>query len=91
MRKLFRVGPVLMLVPTLLWATAWYLILHDENDSWYIVWPLVGSLAIVLVWHVALIIFEKNRLAYLAYAMAHIPVFLVTYELALIFATHFPL
>jgi hypothetical protein len=80
-----------MLVPTLLWATAWYLILRDENDSWYIVWPLGGFLVIVLVWHVALLIFEKNRLAYLAYALGHIPVFLVTYELALIFATHFPL
>jgi hypothetical protein len=91
MRKLFRVGPVLMLVPTLLWAIAWYLILNGEDESWYIRWPLVGFLALVLVWHVALLIFEKRRLAYLAYALAHIPVFLVTYEFSLIFATHFPL
>jgi hypothetical protein len=91
MRTLFRVGPVVLLVPTLLWATAWNLLLHDENDSWYIVWPLIGFLAIVLAWHVALLIFEKNRRAYLAYALVHVPVFCVAYEFALIFATRFPL
>jgi hypothetical protein len=91
MRKVFRIGPVLMLVPTISWATAWYLILRDENDSWYIVWPLIAFLIIALVWHVALLIFEQKRLAYFAYALVHVPVFLVTYELALIFGTHFPL
>jgi len=91
MRRLFRVGPALMLFPTLLWAAAWNLILHDENSSWYIVWPLVSFLAMALIWHVALIVFEKNRLAYFAYALVHIPVFWVAYVFAMIFATHFPL
>jgi hypothetical protein len=80
-----------MLIPTLAWATAWYLVLRDENDSWYIVWPLVGFLAIVTIWHVALLIFEKKRIAYFAYAIVFIPVFSALYGFAMIFATHFPL
>jgi len=80
-----------MLVPTLIWAAAWNLVLRGEDDSWYIVWPLMGFLATVVMWHVALLILERNRLAYLAYAVAFIPIFFVAYVLALIFATHFPL
>jgi hypothetical protein len=64
---------------------------HSENDGWYIVWPLIGFLVIAVVSHVALLVFEKNRFAYFAYALVHVPVFLATYVLALIFATHFPL
>jgi hypothetical protein len=80
-----------MLVPTLVWAAAWRVVLRDENDSWYIAWPLVGFLAVVVMWHVALLILERNRLAYLAYASAFIPVFFVVYGFAMMFATHFPL
>jgi len=80
-----------MLIPTFAWAAAWYFVLRDENDSWYIVWPLAGFFAIAVMWHVALLILERPRLAYLAYAIAFIPAFYVTYALAMIYATHFPL
>jgi hypothetical protein len=80
-----------MLIPTLVWAAAWYFVLRDENDSWYIVWPLVGFFAIVVMWHVALLILERQRLAYFAYAITFIPAFYVAYGFAMIFATHFPL
>jgi hypothetical protein len=90
-RTLFRVGPVLMLIPTVLWATAWNLLLHDKKQSWYIVWPLVGFLGIAVIWHVALLVLEKDRLAYLGYALVHLPAFWVVYVFAIILATHFPL
>jgi hypothetical protein len=80
-----------MLIPTFVWAAAWCLVLRDENQSWYIVWPLVGFFAIVVIWHVALLILEKRKLAYLVYAIAFIPAFSVAYFFAMIFATHFPL
>jgi hypothetical protein len=91
MRTLFRVGPIVMLIPTLLWATAWNLLLHDENQSWYIVWPLIGFIGIAVIWHVALLVIEKNRLAYLGYALVHLPAFFVIYVFSIIFATHFPI
>ena len=90
-RKLFRVGPVVMLLPILLWATAWHLMLLGENQSWYIIAPLIGLLVVGLAWHIALLIFEKNRLLYSVYALVHVPVLLVAYEAAMIFATRFPL
>ena len=80
-----------MLIPTFAWAAAWHLVLRDESDSWYIVWPLVGFLAFAVMWHVALLIFERNRLAYLAYAIAFMPAFYILNGFAMIFATHFPL
>jgi hypothetical protein len=91
LRKLFCVGPVVMLVLTFLWATAWHLILRGENQSWYIIAPLMGFLVIGLAWHIALLIFEKNRLLYSVYALVDVPVLLVAYEAAVIFATRFPL
>jgi hypothetical protein len=91
LRTTFRIGPVLMVVPTLAWATVWYLALQGENDSWYIVWPLIGFFAAVIIWHIALLILEKNRFAYIAYAIVFMPAFYILYGLALIFATHFPL
>jgi hypothetical protein len=91
MRTTFRIGPILMLIPTIAWAIAWHLILRDENQSWYVVWPLVGFLATVVIWHVALLVLEKHRIAYLAYAVGFIPAFWFLYVLAIIYATHFPL
>ena len=80
-----------MLIPTVAWTAVWCLMLRDENQSWYIVWPLIGFLAIVMIWHVALLIVERERLAYLIYAIVFIPAFSVLYFFAVIFATHFPL
>ena len=92
MRTLFRVGPILTLAPLLLWAAVWNFALHEENQAWYIVWPIIALLGLTAIWHVALIIFEKGyRLPYLAYALVHMPIFWVVYVIALIYATRFPL
>jgi hypothetical protein len=92
MRKLFRIGPVLMLVPLMLWTTAWNITLQCENQDWYIVWPMVGFLGLAALWPIALVVFEKgHRYAYLAYAVVHVPIFYMIYVVAIIYATHFPL
>src|SRR5690349_17864518 len=91
LRTLFRVGPVLMLVPVVLWAAAWNLSLSGENQGWYIVQPMNGLLITAALWHLALIALDKNRLLYLAYAVAFLPVFYLVWNVALALATHFPL
>jgi hypothetical protein len=91
MRKVFRIGPVFVIGPLLLWAMGWNLALHEENQDWYIVWPMLGLLCIVVLWHVALLIAEKNRLAYAVYALLHIPAFYGIWVIARIYATRFPL
>jgi hypothetical protein len=92
MRNIFRTGPVLLLVPLALWAWAWTNILNGEDQSWYIVWPIIGLFISAALWHVALVIVEKGRrVLYLAYAVVHMPVFYFLAFIALVFATHFPL
>jgi hypothetical protein len=92
MRRLFRVGPVLLLVPLILWAAAWYNVLQEENQGWYIWWPMTGFLYLAALWHIALVVSQKgHRFAYLAYAVIHMPIFWLIYVVAAIYATHFPL
>jgi hypothetical protein len=79
-----------MLIPTIAWAWTWHLLPRDESDSWYIFWPLTGILAIVVIWHVALLVLEQNRLAYFAYAVAFIPTFATVSIFATMFAAGFP-
>jgi hypothetical protein len=91
-RKFFLVGPILLLIPLMLWAWAWALALTDENQSWYIVWPMFGLVGLAATWHLALIIVEKpKRYAYVAYAAIFLPLFYIAMAIAVIPATHFPL
>jgi hypothetical protein len=92
MRLLFRLGPIVLLVPLALWGWAWTNIVNGEDQSWYIVWPIVGVLILAALWHAALIAVEKRRrIPYLLYAIVHMPVFYVAANIALIIATRFPL
>ena len=93
--NLFQIGPVLLLVPLLLWTLAWTNILTGEaNDDkkWYIVPPMRDLVVLAILWHIALVVAEKGRrVLYLVYAILHIPAFYVVWVIALVFATHFPL
>jgi hypothetical protein len=91
MQKLFRIGSVLMFVPILLWAAAWNYALDEENQSWYIMWPMFGFIGLAGLWHIALLIAEKERIAYFIYAVIHMPIFYGIWVVALILATRFPL
>ena len=53
--------------------------------------PLYGMLAVAVVWHLALIVFEQTRGFYVVYAAIHLPAFYLLWTLALVFATNFPL
>jgi hypothetical protein len=90
MRTIFRIGPVLVLIPTIAWAEVWHVVLRDESENWLILGPPVGLLAIVVMWHVALLIIEQDKLAYFAYAIAFIPTFLTALIFATMFAVSFP-
>ena len=91
MRKTFRFGPVLLLAPLFLWALVWNLVLKEENQSWYIIWPMFGFIGIAVIWNAALIVTEKERAVYLIYALLYLPTFFGIWLFALIFATRFPL
>jgi hypothetical protein len=90
-RMLIRIGPLVMWGPTLLWGLAWFFISKEENPSWYIVCPMFGFLAITALWHIGLVIFEKRRLTFLAYAILHLPLFCFGWLSALVWATRAPL
>ncbi len=82
-----------MLAPVLLWAFGWNVLdRHGENQSWYIVWPMLGFIGLAALWHIALVVAETDRRkAYLAYAAFHAPAFYAIWVIAMIYATHFPL
>ena len=91
-RALFRIGPILMLIPMLLWAGGWALALHEENQSWYINGPFGGFIITAALWHIALIVHERgHRLAYLVYAILNMPALCLVSIPLDIAATHFPL
>jgi hypothetical protein len=91
-RILFRTCPILLLVPLVRWAWAWLDIVTGEDLSWYVVWPIIGLVISAALWHVTLVIIERGRrVPYLVYAILHMPIFNVVANIALIFATHFPL
>lgn len=94
MLRLYRAGPIVMLVPVAAWAIGWHIGLgsHAENQSWYIVWPMFGFIGLAALWHIALLLLEnKRRYLYLAYAIVHMPLFCFATWLAMIYATRFPL
>jgi hypothetical protein len=81
-RILFRIGPVLLLVPLLLWAWVWSAIVPDEAtkaQQWYIIPPMIALLILAALWHIALVVVEKGwRFPYLFYAIAHMTLFLLS-------------
>ena len=90
---MFQIGPILLIPVTVLWAV----ISHqscpasDEcNDSWRMV-PMYGVLILAALWHLALVVTQKERKFYLAYAAFHFPVFYFFWAFALVFAIKFPL
>lgn len=93
MLKLFRIGPILMLVPVYVWAWGWNIGKgpHTENHDWYIVWPMYVFIAIAGIWHLALIFSQQERRMYVAYAVLHMPVFYIAWAIAVIIAERFPL
>jgi hypothetical protein len=89
---LFRIGPILMLIPVLLWTTIWGLVSYHHDPgilSVLIILPFFLFLLIAAFWHVALILFEEGRrLAYLAYAILFMPALFVISLLAGMAATN---
>jgi len=93
-RKLFHIGPVLMLVPLVVWAVGWNVALRrtSDNDDWYIMWPMWAFLALTVLWHAALVAAEKERRSrYLIYAIVFLPTFFLLWLLAAFVATRITL
>jgi hypothetical protein len=90
-RKLFRLGPVLLVPPTVIWAVACNGIGSEEANDWWRIYPFIGAFALAALWHLALVIRETERLRYTGYAIWHLPLFFITAEISMIYATRFPL
>ena len=89
--SLFRIGPVVMLVPVIVWATGWYHHRGPFDAGWYVIWPMYFFILLTVFWHAALLVFGKHRLTYLIYAIFHLPAFYYIWGWSMICATHFPL
>jgi hypothetical protein len=85
--KVFRFGPALLLPIVYLWASTCNLIGSGEAGDWWRVYPFAVMLVAALLWHLALIAVEQDKLYYAVYAIWHFPVFLVAIFFAYMHAT----
>ncbi len=90
-RKIFRLGPVVLIPFLALWAIVSFRSHSGEDLSWYYTYPAYGFVLLTAVWHVALIARETPRLFYLMYGIIHLPVFSIWSFMALVYATRSPL
>jgi hypothetical protein len=82
-----------MLAPLIAWAAAWDAALpHGESPAlWYIVWPFFAFPGLAGLWHIALVIREKHRFAYIVYAIVFMPLLYYVCVFGIVAAIHFPL
>jgi hypothetical protein len=85
-RRLFRVGPVILVPPMIIWAVACNGIDSEEAGDWWRIYPFVGTFALAALWHVALVILDKERLRYVGYAICHLPLLYVAAAISMIYA-----
>lgn len=92
LKKFFRIGPISLIPPMLIWAVVSYLSCHRGEcpDLWRTL-PLYAAVAFAALWHFALVAFEKERKFYLWYAVIHFPTIYYLCFAALVVATKFPL
>jgi hypothetical protein len=90
-RRLFRLGPVVLLPFVILWAAACNRIGMGESYEWWRGYPMYAAIALAALWHLALLVLEKHRLDYLMNAIAHFPIFLLVAFTSYIHATRAPL
>lgn len=90
--RAFRIGPFLLVPLVILWAVVSGATCFEGEcwDLWRTL-PLFGALALAVLWHVALIVSERERGFYLAYAGFHLPALWLLWGFALALATNFPL
>ena len=90
-KKMFRLGPAVLLPLMILWAQVCFRTGTSEAYDWWRMHPIYAAVAVVVPWHVALLLVEKDRFIYLMYAVAHIPIFVVAAFISLLRATRAPL
>ncbi len=91
LRKIFRIGPVLLIPVILGWVEICNLVIPGEREDWWQIYPLLAAYFAGVIWHAALFAVETARLAYFVYAVVHLPPLWVIWGMAMIWATKFPL
>jgi hypothetical protein len=89
--KAFRLGPVLLLPVVFLWGKLCNQIGSWEAYDWWRGYPISGMIVAAVVWHLALIAVEKDKLNYSMYALGHFPIFLLVSFISYLHATRAPL
>lgn len=69
MKKSLVIAPLVLTVSLLVWTALVYKTAH--YGSWHI-YPALAVLPLAILYHVALIIFERPRHYYVAFAVLHI-------------------
>jgi hypothetical protein len=87
----FRLGPALLLPLIILWGEACHRIGSGEAYDWWRGYPIYAASVGAAIWHLALVVKEKDWFHYTMYALAHLPILLFTSFMYLIYATRAPL
>ena len=73
-RKVFRVGPATLTLVMVAGSAAYWPWRH--YDSWPVYAILLGAFVTAL-WHLFLIVMEREKIAYFFYALLHMPLYVV--------------
>jgi hypothetical protein len=90
-KVIYRIGPIMVLAFVIVFSLAWGLATnptHENDTAWY-GGPMLGCLVLVPLWHFALIVTERGRrIAYVAYALGHLPVFAWCWLMMVMLGSH---
>jgi hypothetical protein len=84
-RRLFRLGPAILVPPMVVWAAICSGI-DSRGEEWWRVYPFFGTFALGVLWHLALAILEKERAHYVGYALCHLPLLCLAAAISMIAA-----
>jgi hypothetical protein len=75
----------------MIWAAICNELGWGERHDWWRTLPMHVALAAAVLWHLLLIVTEKERRFYALYALVNLPILYLSWVLALVIATRFPL
>jgi hypothetical protein len=91
--RVFRLGPVLLWPLVILWGEVCFRIGSGEARDWWRIYPILAAVVGAAIWHLALALVAKkeDRFGQAMYAIANLPLLIVTSAIYLLYATRSPL
>jgi hypothetical protein len=85
----YRLGPPILISAMTAWAVICRELGSGESD-WWAQLPLHAAFAGAALWHLLLIVTEKEQAFYSLYALIDLPIFYLLWAFALVIALQFP-